>query len=170
MNDYTTFIQAVIDTLRASPLATRMTVEEYDGRYESDQALKIVGDETVCFIGLESVTPAPISTQARLDGSFFAELTILLFIEKRRVGQFDEDNSGAKTVPFDDAMEVFRYLYTHPIDKQLDYVLPNEADGTYKVIEFSGFNNILRLPNIIVVGGTISYPIIIKTEAETEEP
>jgi hypothetical protein len=50
MNDYATFIQAVIDTLRASPLASRMTIEEYDGRYESDQALKIVGDETVCFV------------------------------------------------------------------------------------------------------------------------
>lgn len=161
---FQTFVQAVIDTVKNAPFAPELSVEEYDGRYETDQALKISGDETVCFVGLESISPVPIPAHARLDGTFFGELSLLMFIEKRRVSEFDEDRSGGKAVPFDVAMNVFRYLYQTPVTLADDFILSQQAEERFTIKEFSGFENIIRLPNVVVVGGTLTYPIILKTE------
>lgn len=162
---FQTFVRNVIDVIKAAPFATEITVEEYDGRYEAE-VLKITGDETVCFVGLESISPVTIPTHERIEGAFFGEISLLLFVQKSRISEFNEDNTGSKTIPYDVAMEIFRYLYRTPITLSDDFILPQTAkENRFFVKEFSGFENIIRLPNAVVVGGTVSYPFIFLTEA-----
>lgn len=165
--DFNIFIDAVIQRIKQIATPLSMEVEIYDGRYETDEALKIVGDEVGCYVGIESLQPDLIAQQNDDNGKFYAILNLILFIEVRKVGGFDDENAGNKAVPMDFAMEVFAHLRNNPIVANCKRFLTMDGKPHFSIKSFSGFDTMVQSKHFVVVGGTISYPIIIQTETDT---